>query len=179
LFLKKLQRVQKKTPHGWCGVQNGNRALSRLLHQEHLAGAFDGAVELALVVRGEPGVFAREDAALVGDELAEQGGVFEVEGVDGEIDLRLGPWSAGLHGAATSAFFFFRMSFAWHSLLDFAVQSVATEERVELFEFDFLGLKFFVASGHVARRGLAFLARFGALDGNNFASHKVKLRIKN
>jgi hypothetical protein len=94
LFLKKLQRVQKKTPHKGAAFKMEIELLSRLLHQEHLAGAFDGAVELTLIVRGQTGVFAREDAALVGDELAEQGGVFEVEGVDGEVDLGLGPRSA-------------------------------------------------------------------------------------
>jgi hypothetical protein len=70
------------------------------------------------------------------------------------------------------------MRFAWHSLLNFPVQSMTTEERVELLEFDLFSLQFFVASGHVARRRLALFARFGALDGYNLAWHKDDLKLK-
>lgn len=48
----------KKPPSG-----AGRTEAGRLLHQEHLARALDGAVELALVVGRQTGVFAREDAA--------------------------------------------------------------------------------------------------------------------
>ena len=61
----------------------------RLLHQQHLAGALDGAIEPALVMRRQAGVFARQDAALVGHELPEQVDVLEIERVNGEIDLGL------------------------------------------------------------------------------------------
>ena len=76
------------------GVYSKISSSSQLLHEKHLAGALHRAVELALVVRGQTGVFAREDATLVSHELPEQGGVFEVESVDCEVDLRLGPRSA-------------------------------------------------------------------------------------
>src|SRR5688572_25668911 len=88
------------------------------LHQQHLAGAFDDAAEAALVVRREASVFAGENAPLVGDELAEEVGVLEVEGVDGEINFGLGARSALFHGARTAAAVFavafFCVRFAWH-----------------------------------------------------------------
>jgi hypothetical protein len=66
-----------------------------VLHQQHLARAFDGG-SAALVMRRQAGVFARQDAALVGHELLEQGGVLEIQRVDGEVNLRLGPRRATL-----------------------------------------------------------------------------------
>ena len=68
-----------------------------LLHQQHLAGALDAAVEAALVRGGQAGVLAGQDASVVGHELAEQGRVPIIEGVDGEIDLGLGPGRALFH----------------------------------------------------------------------------------
>ena len=68
--------------------------MPRLLHQQHLPGAFDGPVQAALVVGGQTGVFAGQDAALIGHELPEQVDVLEVEGVDGEVDFGLGPGRA-------------------------------------------------------------------------------------
>ena len=121
----------------------------------------------------QTGVFARQDTTLVSDELAEQGGVFEVERVDGEVNLRLGARSARLHGAAAT-FFFIRMSFTWHSLLNFAMKGVAAEEGIVLLQFHFFRLQFFVPSGHVARRGLALFPCFGALDCYDLAWHKIR-----
>jgi hypothetical protein len=48
-----------------------------LLHQQHLPGALDHTAQAALIMRGQTGVFARQDAALVGDERAQQIGVLE------------------------------------------------------------------------------------------------------
>jgi len=43
---------------------------------------------------GQTGIFAGQNPALVGNELLQKVDVFEVEGVDGEIDLGFGPRSA-------------------------------------------------------------------------------------
>src|SRR5688572_22469333 len=105
------------------GNRGGWKALGcgRLLHQEHLAGAFDGAAEAALVVGREAGVFAREDATLVGNKLAEQIDVFEIEGIDGEVHFGLGARGALFHHRTAAAVFaavaFLFMSFAWHNRL--------------------------------------------------------------
>src|SRR5262245_38056091 len=69
---------------------------TRLFHQQHLTRAFDGAVEPALVMGWQPGVFARQDAALVGHELAEEGNVLELERIGGEINFGLGARGAPL-----------------------------------------------------------------------------------
>ena len=67
-----------------------NRAAENgLLHQQHLARALDGKGQTALVMRGHPGVFARQDAALVGHVLPEQIGVLVIERVGGKVNLRL------------------------------------------------------------------------------------------
>jgi hypothetical protein len=91
--------VYSKNPANNRGVLGKN-----LLHQQHLPGALDGFIEPALIMRGKAGVFAREDAALIGDELAEQVRVLEIEGINGEIDLRLWPGRSVLvAGAALAA----------------------------------------------------------------------------
>jgi hypothetical protein len=66
------------------------RRLLRLLHQQHLPRAFDGEIQAALIMRGQAGVFARENPSLVGDELAEQRDVFEFQRVGGEINFGFG-----------------------------------------------------------------------------------------
>jgi hypothetical protein len=78
---------KKKPPDCKCN----RTAENRLLHQQHLARAFDGAGQLALIMRGHPGVFARQDTALIGHILPEQIGVLEIERVNGEVNLRLRP----------------------------------------------------------------------------------------
>ena len=72
------------------------------LHQQHLTRAFDGAVQAALIMRGEAGVFAREDAALIGHKRAEQVRVLKVQSVHREINLRLRAWCAFFCGAASA-----------------------------------------------------------------------------
>jgi len=74
-------------------------AKARLFHQEHLPGAFDGAVQSPLVMSGKTGVLPRKDAAGVGDKLFEQIDVFVVECVRGEVNLGLGARGADLHSA--------------------------------------------------------------------------------
>jgi len=88
--------------------------VERLLHQKHLARALDGVRQAALIMRGHSGVFARQDAALVGDVLPEQVGVLEIERVLGEVNLRLWARRAVLGGAAVAALVFFRVCLAWH-----------------------------------------------------------------
>jgi hypothetical protein len=58
-----------------------------LLHQQHLARTFNDAIETPLIVGGEARVFAGQNPALVRGKLSQQGGVFEIEGFYGEIDL--------------------------------------------------------------------------------------------
>ena len=93
-------------------------AVEKLLHQQHLARAFDGAGQATLIMRGHPGVFARQDAALVGHELPEQVGVLEIQRVDGKINFRFWTRRAIFRGAArTAAFPFVSVGFAWHGYL--------------------------------------------------------------
>jgi hypothetical protein len=84
-----------------------------LLHQQHLTGALDGVGQTALIMSRHTGVFAGQDAALIGDVLAEQIGVLIVQGVGGEINLRLWPGCAIFHWAL-AALIFVGMSFAGH-----------------------------------------------------------------
>src|ERR1039457_2852447 len=97
----------------------GNRtAENRLLHQQHLARALDGEGQTTLVMRGHPGVFARQDAALVGHILAEQIDVFEIKRVGGKVNLWLRTRRAFFHLAATrTAAVLVGMGFAWHGYL--------------------------------------------------------------
>jgi hypothetical protein len=53
------------------------------------------------------------------------------------------------------------------------VHGVAAEKRIIFFDFEFLGLKFFVARCRVAGRCFAFLARFRAFNRDNFSWHKL------
>jgi hypothetical protein len=67
-----------------------------LFHQQHLTRALDRAVQTSLVMSRQPRVFPREYPALVGDELLQQGDILEIERIDREIDLGLGPGSTHL-----------------------------------------------------------------------------------
>ena len=93
-------------------------AAKKLLHQQHLARAFDRASHAALIMGGQAGVFAGQDAALVGHELPEQVGVFEIQRVDGEINFRFWTRCAVFRGAArTASVPFVGIGFAWHGYL--------------------------------------------------------------
>src|SRR5262249_8861831 len=98
-----------------------------------------------------------------------------IQRVDGEIDLRLGPRCPHLgHGraAAGAAFRFIWACFARHRrLLDFAVESMTAQSRIVLHQLQFFSLKLLIPGGGIARRRLTFLARLGALDGDDFARH--------
>jgi hypothetical protein len=94
-------------------LQNWRGGVEKSLHQQHLARALDGRGHAALVMRGQAGVFARQNAALVGHERAEQGHVFVIERVGREINLRLGPRRAVLAGAALVGLFV-GVGLAWH-----------------------------------------------------------------
>src|ERR1700679_2708755 len=89
----------------------------KLLHQEHLARALDGLGQAALLMRGHAGVFARQDAALIGDILAEQVGVLEIQRVLGEVNFRLRAGRAIFCWAALAALVFFGIRLAWHNYL--------------------------------------------------------------
>ena len=47
---------------------------------------------------GQAGVFARQNAALIGHELFEQRDILIIQGIKGEVDLRLGPGNADFNG---------------------------------------------------------------------------------
>src|ERR1700677_626605 len=53
------------------------------------------------------------------------------------------------------------------------MERAAAEGGIVFFDFQFFGLEFFVARGGVARRGFAFLAGFGAFDGDDLAGHDI------
>ena len=145
----------------------------KLFHEQHLSRPFDGTVQLTLIVRGQAGVFARQDAALIRDELFEQIDVFEIERIKRKINLGFGPRRAVLGRAAFATSGFIFVGFAWHKLFNFAVQRVPAQKRVEFFNLQLLRLKFFIASGGVAGRRFAFLARLRAFNGNDFSGHKL------
>src|SRR6185436_13507778 len=156
---------KKPRPNG-----RGERRKTGLLHEQHLARSLDRAVEPALVMGRQAGVFAGQDAAVVGDELAQQIDALEIEGVDGEIDLGLRTGRAFFQAAGAAATFAItavRMSFTGHKgcrgLLNLAVHGAPAEERIVLLDLEFLRLKLFVAGGGVTRRRLAFFAGLGAL----------------
>ena len=65
--------------------------LKCLFHQQHLPRTLDRAVQTPLVMRGQAGVFPRQNAALIGHKLLQQVGVLKVQGVNGEVDLGLRP----------------------------------------------------------------------------------------
>ena len=69
-----------------------------LLHHQHLTRPFDRASELALIMRGQTRVFAGQQPTLVGDVLPEQIHVFEIDGVEGKINLGLRAWRAVFRG---------------------------------------------------------------------------------
>lgn len=90
----------------------------RLLHQQHLAGALDGPAASPLIMSGQAGIFAGQQASLVGDELLQQVDVFKIQSVNGEIDFRL--WTRGaVFGigapAGTISLGFFGVGFSWHT----------------------------------------------------------------
>jgi hypothetical protein len=89
-------------------------ALRKLLHQQHLARALDGVCQAALVVRGHSGVFAWQNAALVGDVLTEQIRVLEIQRVLSEVNFRLRARRALFRGAAVAALVFFGVRLAGH-----------------------------------------------------------------
>src|SRR5689334_19390077 len=110
-----LQLAAKKSP-----ASGGARI--KLLHQQHLTRALDGAVQAALIMRREASVLTRQDAALVGHELTQQIRVLEIERVHREVNLRLRTGRAFLGGTATTAVRFIGIGLARHKwLLDFAV----------------------------------------------------------
>jgi len=82
-------------------------------------------------MRGQPGVFAGKNSALVGHELLEQIDVLEIKRVKGEIDFWLGPRCARFGTAPLAAGRFFFVCFAWHKkLFNLFVQCVAAQEWV-------------------------------------------------
>lgn len=77
---------QQKTRRRTGGFQNG---CGGLLHQKHLPSPLDRDAELALEGGRQAGVLPGQNPSIVGHVLLEQGDVFVVDRVDGELDLRL------------------------------------------------------------------------------------------
>jgi len=65
-------------------------------------------------MRGQAGVFAGQDAALVGHVLPEQIGVLEIEGVEREVNFRFRTRRA-FHRTAVAALVFVGVCFARHN----------------------------------------------------------------
>src|SRR3954469_19093135 len=123
-------------------------------------------------------IFARQNAALVSDELPQQIGVLVIESIHGEINLGLGPgrasFSIGATATVPAALVPIRTCFTRHNgLLDFPVHRATAQSRIILLYFEFFGFEFFVVRGGIARWRLAFLARFRAFDVYDFAGHKL------
>jgi len=74
-----------------------------LLHQQHLTGALNGAIQFPLIMGRKTRVLARQDAALLGHKLLEQIDVLVVKGIDCEIDFWLWTWGADFHGRTSAA----------------------------------------------------------------------------
>jgi hypothetical protein len=89
----------------------------KLFHQQHLARAFDGVGQAALIMRRHAGVFARQNAALIGHVLLEQGGVLEIERVLGEVNFWLRARRAVFRRAAVAALVFVGVRLAGHNYL--------------------------------------------------------------
>ena len=157
--------VEKEAAEGTSGGPGG----SLLLHEQHLAGALDGDRETPLVMSGKAGVLPGKDTTIFCDKLLEQGHVFKVDGIDGEIDF--GFWTRNPWGIRTTGLLLVGISFAGHGLLNFAVDSVPTERRIELLFFNLFRLQLFVSRGLIARGGFALLSGFSAFDGDNFSGH--------
>ena len=85
---------KKKTKERSNWIYSNGPAGICLLHQQHLSGAFNGPGELPLMLGGKTGVFAWEDAPLVGDVAAKQIHVLRIKISDIHIHFRLGAGSA-------------------------------------------------------------------------------------
>ena len=94
-------------------------------------------------MRRQTGILARENAALVGHKLPEQVSVFEIESVDGKIDLgfRTGctDFSKGRTAASATLLGFVGSGFSRHKLFDFAMQGVAAQRRIVFSQLEFFG----------------------------------------
>ena len=151
----------------------GSKFARELLHEQHLARSLDRAIQAALIMRRQARVFSRQDASLIRHKLFQQIDVFEVKRINRKINLRLRTRRADFIRGTTALLGFIWTGFSGHSvLLDFAMKRVAAERWVILLNLQLFRLKLFVTRGGVARRRFAFLARFGALDRDNFSWHK-------
>jgi hypothetical protein len=87
-----LQLKSEKNPHaGSASCEAG------LFHQKHLAGSLDRSIQAPLIMRRQPGVLSWQDATLIRHKLLQQIDVFEIESIDGKVNLRLRPWRATFH----------------------------------------------------------------------------------
>jgi hypothetical protein len=94
---------------------------NRLLHQQHLPGALDRTIKLALIMGGQAGIFAGQNSPLVCHELLEQVRIFEIKRINGEVNFWLRPGCAHFRGpgAATAAatLLFVSIGFAGHKII--------------------------------------------------------------
>jgi hypothetical protein len=117
----------------------------------------------------QPGVFPGQDSPIFRHKLLEQGDVFVIDGIDGEVDFGFRTGNPG--SICATGFLLVGIGFTRHGLLDFAVNGVPSESGIELFLFNLLRLQLFVARGLIARRRLALLSSFSAFNGNDFSGH--------
>jgi hypothetical protein len=111
----RLQIFQKKADQLRKQLSGLNILL--LLHQQHLARAFDGVCQATLIMRRHSGVFAGQNAALVGHVLPEQVRVLEIQRILREINFWFRARRAVFRRAARPALVFFGVRFAGHNYL--------------------------------------------------------------
>jgi len=101
-------------------------------------------------VRGQTGVFAGKNAALVGHELLEQSDILEIKRIKGEINLWFRTGCPVFHRALSPLLVFFFIGFAWHKLFDFAMDGITAQSGIVFFDFQLFRLELFVSGGGVA-----------------------------
>src|ERR1051326_1109757 len=130
---------------------------------------------------GQTSVFPGQNTTLVSRKLPEQSDVFVVEGIDRKINLGFGTrrplFNAGRFAAASFGIALFSMSFTWHKLFHFPMQSVPAQGGIIFSDFQFLGLGLLIPGGDIAGGRFTFLPRFGTLDGNDFSGHNYSFSL--
>ena len=140
-----------------------------LFHQEHGAGTFDLAGDLAMESSGHACDATWKDLPAFGDEALEQIRVLVIDRLDVDIDSAARHRAVGAAEVGTALW-----SFGLHGVLfDFAVKRVSVEIGVVLFLFETgrSARAFFIARRDVAGWGFAFGSRFSALQCDVFLCH--------
>jgi hypothetical protein len=123
-------------------------------------------------VSGHAGDAPWQNLTTFGDKLTKQIGILVVQGLDCDIDATPG------HGAVCAAEIRSAFSgFRFHKLLYFAMEGMASEERVIFFLFQAAWSvgAFFISGGDIAGDRFALGSGFGALEDNDVSRHNYSL----